>query len=189
VPAIIDTIFSRRSIRHFTADPVDRETLVLLLQAAMSAPTACNSQPWEFIVVTEPEVLGQIRDRFLAARYNAPAAIVVCGNIGIANNSVARFHWEQDCSAATENILIAAAGLGLGAVWIGVHPLPNKIKSLSEILGIPEHVIPLSMVYVGHPAQAKEPRTQYDEHRVYWQCYALRRRKRRAKIKNAKYIR
>lgn len=186
MPGIIDVLLSRRSIRHYTAEPVDRETLILLLKAAMSAPTACNSQPWEFIVVTEPEALAQIRGKFLAARYNAPAAIVVCGNVGIANNSVARFHWEQDCSAATENILIAAAGLGLGAVWIGVHPLPNKIKSLSEILGIPESVIPLSIVYVGHPAETKEPRTQYDERRVYWQCYEPR--KRRAKVKNAKYL-
>ena len=183
---IIDVLLSRRSIRHYTPETVDRETLILLLKAAMAAPTACNSQPWEFIVVTEPEALARIRGKFLAARYNAPAAIVVCGNVSSANNSVARFHWEQDCSAATQNILIAACGLGLGAVWIGVHPLPNKVKSLSEILGIPEHVIPLSIVYVGHPAETKPPRTQYDEHRVYWQCYEPR--KRRAKVKNAKYL-
>jgi nitroreductase len=186
MPGIIDILLSRRSIRHFTPKPLDHATLILLLKAAMAAPTACNSQPWEFIVLTEPEVLVQIREKFLAARYKAPAAIVVCGNQSVANNSVARFHWEQDCSAATENILIAAAGMGLGAVWIGVHPLPNKVKSLSEILGIPEHVIPLSIVYVGHPAETKEPRTQYDEHKVYWQCYEPR--KRRAKIKNAKFI-
>lgn len=183
---IIDTILSRRSIRHFMPEPLDNETLILLLKAAMSAPTACNSQPWEFIVVTEPEMLDQIRSKFLFARYNAPAAIVVCGNVGIANNSAARSHWVQDCSAATENILIAAAGMGLGAVWIGVYPLPSKIKPLSEALGIPENVIPLSMVMVGHPAETREPRTQYDEHRVYWQCYEAR--KRRLKIKNAKYL-
>ena len=185
MPEIIDIILSRRSVRSFTDQPVDHETLVLLLKAAMSAPTACNSQPWEFVVVTEPEVLAHIRDKFLFARYNAPAAIVVCGNIKIAHNSVGRDHWVQDCSAATENILIAAAGLGLGAVWIGVHPYPSKIKPLAKVLGIPEHVTPLSMVYVGHPAEKKEPRTQYDEHRIYWQCYEPRKRK--AKIKNAKF--
>jgi nitroreductase len=163
-----------------------RETLILLLKAAMSAPTACNSQPWEFIVVTEPETLDRIRERFLFARYNAPAAIVVCGNVTIANNSAARQHWVQDCSAATENILIAAAGMGLGAVWIGVYPYPSRIKPLAEALGIPENVTPLSMVYVGHPAETKEPRTQYDEHKVYWQCYEPRKRK--LKIKNAKYL-
>ncbi len=183
---IIDIILSRRSIRQFTSEPVENESLILLLKAAMAGPTACNSQPWEFIVVTEQARLDQIRDKFLFARYNAPAAIVVCGNLGIANNSAAREHWVQDCSAATENILIAAAGLGLGAVWIGVYPYPSKIKPLSEVLGIPETVTPLSIVMVGHPAEKKEPRTQYDEHRVYWQCYEPR--KRRSKIKNAKYL-
>jgi nitroreductase len=186
MPEIIDLIFSRRSIRQFTDESVARETLILLLKAAMSAPTACNSQPWEFIVVTEPEMLGSIREKFLFARYNAPAAIVVCGNMSIANNSAARDHWVQDCSAATENILIATAGLGLGAVWIGVYPYPSKIKPLAEALGIPEHVVPLSMVLVGHPAETKEPRTQYDEHKVYWQCYEPRKRK--LKIKNAKLL-
>lgn len=186
MPEIIDIILSRRSIRQFTAEPVEQETLILLLKAAMSAPTACNSQPWEFIVVTEPGTLAQIREKFLFARYNAPAAIVVCGNIGIANNSAAREHWVQDCSAATENILIAAAGMGLGAVWIGVYPYPSKIKPVAEVLGIPENVTPLCMVYVGHPAETKGSRTQYNEHRVYWQCYEPR--KRRPKTKNAKYI-
>jgi nitroreductase len=186
MPEIIDTILSRRSIRHFTAEPLDHETLILLLKAAMSAPTACNSQPWEFIVVTEADMLSLLREKFLFARYNAPTAIVVCGNIGIAHNSAGREHWIQDCSAATENILIAAAGMGLGAVWIGVYPYPSKIKPVKDALGIPEDVTPLSMIYVGHPAETKEPRTQYDEHRVYWQCYEPR--KRRPKIKNAKYL-
>ena len=186
MPEIIDIILSRRSIRQFTSEAVDDETLTLLLQAAMSAPTACNSQPWEFIVVTQKEALDQIRTKLLFARYNAPAAIVVCGNVSIANNSAARDYWVQDCSAATENILIAAAGMGLGAVWIGVYPYPSKIKPLSETLGIPENVIPLSMIYIGYPAEVKAPRTQYDEHKVYWQYYEPR--KRRSKIKNAKYI-
>ena len=186
MPEIIDVILSRRSIRQFTTELVDDETLLLLLKAAMSAPTACNSQPWEFIVVTEPTMLDQIREKFLFARYNAPAALVVCGNVRIANNSAAREHWVQDCSAATENILIAAAGMGLGAVWIGVYPYPSKTKPLADVLGIPEHVTPLSMVLVGHPAETKAPRTQYDEHRVYWQCYQPRKRK--PKIKNAKYL-
>lgn len=186
MPEIIDILLSRRSIRQFTPEPVSRETLILLLKAAMAAPTACNSQPWEFIVVTEPEILDQIRSRFLFARYNAPAAIVVCGNADIAHNTEGRKSWVQDCSAATENILIAAAGMGLGAVWIGVYPYPSKIKPVADSLGIPENVTPLSMVLVGHPAEKKEPRTQYDEHRVYWQCYEPRKRK--LKIKNAKLI-
>jgi nitroreductase len=186
MPETLDTILSRRSIRHFTPETVNDETLITLLKAAMSAPTACNSQPWEFIVITQPQVLAALRDQLFFARYNAPAAIVVCGNTSIANNSAGREHWVQDCSAATENILIAAAGLGLGAVWIGVHPYPSKARPVREILGIPEHVNPLSIVYIGHPAESKEPSARYDEHRVYWQCFEPR--KRRPKIKNAKHI-
>jgi nitroreductase len=186
MPEMLDIIFSRRSIRQFTPEPVDQETLTLLLKAAMAAPTACNSQPWEFIVVTEGDTLDCIRAKLPFARYNNPAAIVVCGNPEIAHNTAAREYWVQDCSAATENILIAAAGMGLGAVWIGIHPYASRIKLLRETLGIPEHVTPLCLVSVGHPAERKDPRTQYDEHRVYWQCYEPRKRK--PKIKNAKYL-
>src|SRR5512141_391661 len=99
MPEIMDIILSRRSIRQFTPEAVDDETLILLLLAAMSAPTACNSQPWEFIVITQKEVLDQIRAKLLFARYNAPAAIIVCSNVSIANNSAARDHWVQDCGA------------------------------------------------------------------------------------------
>jgi nitroreductase len=115
-----------------------------------------------------------------------PAAIVVCGNESIANNSVARFYWAQDCSAAAENILIAAAGLGLGAVWLGVYPLPSVIKPVSEVLNIPPLVIPLCVIYVGYPAEEKPPRTQYDERRVHWQEYE--ERKKRAKVRNARLL-
>jgi nitroreductase len=151
----------------------------------MAAPNACNSQAWEFIVVTDPDVLKQLQTQLYAGKYNAPAAIIVCGNMKIANNSASRFYWTQDCSAATENILIAATGFGLGTVWIGIYPLPSVIKPVSVIMNLPEDVIPLSLVYVGYPAEDKEPRTQYDEHRVHWQQYEPRKRK--AKIKNAKY--
>ena len=183
---ILETIFSRRSIRLYTGQPVEPEKLLQLLQAAMAAPNACNSQPWEFVVVTEPEVMDQLRSRLYSGHYNAPAAIVVCGNLQIANNSAAKYYWVQDCSAATENILIAAAGLGLGTVWIGVYPLPSVIKPVSEVLNIPENVIPLCVIYVGYPAVNPPARTQYDERRVYWQKYAPR--KKRARVKNAKYI-
>jgi nitroreductase len=186
MPEILDIIFSRRSTRQFTSQPLDRDALILLLQAAMAAPTACNSQPWEFIVVTEEERLNCIRTKLPFARYNNPAAIVVCGNPEIAHNTAAREYWLMDCSAATENILIAAAGMGLGAVWIGIYPYASRIKLLQEALCIPENVTPLCMVFTGHPAEKKEPRTQYDERRVYWQCYE--QRKRRPKIKNAKYL-
>ena len=183
---VLEAIFARRSIRRYTAQTVEPEKLTSLLQAAMAAPSACNSQPWEFVVVTEPDILARLQGSLYAGHYNAPAAIVVCGNQAIANNSAARYYWVQDCSAAAENILIAATGLGLATVWIGVYPLPSVIKPVSEILNIPEQVIPLCVVYVGYPAEEKPARTQYDDYRVHWQQYEVR--KKRAKVKNAKYL-
>jgi nitroreductase len=184
MPDVLEWIQRRRSIRQFTEQPVERASLEILLKAAMSAPTACNSQPWEFIVITEKEILDSLRSRLLFMRYNAPAAVVVCGNPEIANNSAGKTYWVQDCSAAMENLLLAAVGLGLGAVWIGVYPLPSVIKPVSDLLGIPEHVTPLGIALVGHPAEEKSPRTQYDRRRVYWEVYEPR--KTRAKKKNAK---
>ncbi len=184
----MDIIYKRRSVRSFTGDPLDTALIRKLLEAAMAAPNACNSQPWEFIVVTDPEMLEKTRATLRFARYNAPCAIVVCGNPDIANNSAAKQYWVQDCSAAMENLLIAAAGLDLGAVWIGVYPLPSVIKPVRELFNIPEHVFPLGVAMVGHPAEGAvpAPRTQYNEHRVYWQMYEPRKPK--AKIKNAKYL-
>jgi nitroreductase len=183
---IINCILNRRSIRQYTSQEVEHEKLILLLQAAMAAPTACNSQPWEFIVVTDQEILSQLQSILHSGNYNAPAAVAVCANLEIANNTAAKSFWEQDCSAATENLLLAAVGLGLGTVWIGVHPLPSVVHPVAKILKIPENVIPLNVVYVGYPAEAKNPRTQFNEHRVHWQQYQPR--KRQAKIKNAKYL-
>jgi nitroreductase len=183
MPDIMDTIFQRRSIRKYTPQAVEPEKLHSLLQAAMAAPTACNSQPWEFIVITDSDVLAQLRSKLLFGRYNAPAAIVVCGNEGIANNPASKLFWVQDCSAATENILIAATGLGLGSVWIGVHPMLPVASAVRSVLNIPDDVTPLCVIYVGYAAESKAARTQYNDQRVHWQVYE--QSKPQAKIKNA----
>jgi nitroreductase len=182
----LETLFKRRSIRRFTDRPLDEATITLLLQAGMAAPSAVNSQPWEFIVLTDPQVLAKVRGKLPFAQHNAPAAIVVLGSPERANNTAGRMFWEQDCSAAMENMLLAAVGLGLGAVWIGIHPVAPFVRAVREALDIPEQVTPLGMMHVGYPAEEKPARTQYDAHRVYWQKYE--KRKRRAKIKNAKLL-
>jgi nitroreductase len=168
---ILDTIFRRRSIRKYTDQPVEPEKLDLLLQAAMAAPSAMNCKPWEFVVVTDPEKLAQFRKRLIFGNRNAPAAIVVCGNPSLSTNPAARLFWQQDCSAATENILIAAVGLGLGTVWVGVHPVAEFVRTVREIAGLPRRVTPLGLIYVGYPAEEKFARTQYDETRVHQQEY------------------
>jgi len=168
----IEYIFRRRSIRKYLDQPVEPEKLNLLLQAGMAAPTAMNCKPWEFIVVTDPEKLAQFRSRLIFGDRNAPAAIVVCGNPGLSANPAARMFWVQDCSAAAENILIAAVGLGLGTVWIGVHPVGEFVRTVRKILSIPRKVTPLCIVYVGYSETEKPARTQYDESRVHRQTYA-----------------
>ena len=167
----LETIFSRRSIRKYTDQPVELEKLELLLKAAMAAPSAMNCKPWEFVLVTDPEKLAQFRKRLLFGDRNAPAAIVVCGNPGLSANPAAKLFWVQDCSAATENILIAAVGLGLGTVWIGVHPVAKFVKTVRSIVSIPKNVTPLCIVYVGYPLDGKPTRTQYDAGRVHRETY------------------
>lgn len=178
----IETIHKRRSIRNYESRPVSKEMIKTLLKAAASAPTAANCQPWEFIVVDDAEKLEELKQKFVFARYNAPLAIVVCGNMKLAFKGPSRDMWIQDCSAATQNILIAATGMGLGSVWIGVYPVESNVEKVRGIFKIPEHVIPLGIVYVGYPAEIKEARSRLNEKRVYWQEYDPDR-KHRAKDK------
>jgi len=169
---VLELIFKRRSIRVFERRKLEKEVLVKLLQAAMAAPSASNSRPWEFVVITDEDTLAKLRARIKYGKFNAPAVVVVCANLAIAQNESAFRFWVQDCSAATENFLLAAAGMGLGTCWVGAYPKEEEMKTLREILGIPQEVYPLSMIYVGYPAEEKPPRTQYDEDRVHWEKYA-----------------
>lgn len=169
---ILEHIKSRRSIRKYTDEPVSREQIELLLQAAMAAPSAMNRRPWEFIVITEKERLEALRRRLVLGRYNAPVAIVVCGNMRRTAPAIAKNFWVLDCSAATQNILLAATGLGLGSVWIGVYPLRPVMALVSRLLRLPRHIVPLAVVWVGHPAETKPPRTQYDARYVHWEAFS-----------------
>jgi nitroreductase len=170
--SIQDIIYKRRSIRQYQNKPVEKDKLEPLLRAAMAAPSAMNIKPWEFVVVTEPETMDEIRSSLMFGKHNAPAAIVVCGNTSFFKHPMASRFWVQDCSAATENILLAAVGLGLGTVWLGVHPIHNFSKRISNILHLPKNVKPLNVIYVGYPAEEKPPRTQYDPDRVHWGVYS-----------------
>lgn len=167
----LDAIFARRSIRRFQEKPVEPEKLDTLLKAAMAAPSAMNIKPWEFVVVTRAEMMDKIRSALMFGKHNAPAAIVVCGNTSFFKHPKGARFWVQDCSAATENILVAAVELGLGTVWLGVYPVHNFTKRISDLLGLPEHVKPLNVIYVGYPAEEKAPRSQYDPDRIHWETY------------------
>lgn len=181
---VIDCMYKRRSIRKFQDKELNEDTLITLIKAATAAPTACNSRPWEFIIITEKAVLSEVDKNVYFGKYNAPAMIVVCGNMKLAMSGPVKDFWVQDCSAAIENILLAATYMELGSVWVGLYPVESSYKPLCKILNLPKEVIPLGIVYVGYAAEEKEPRTQYDEKHVYWQRYE--ERKHRARKKNTK---
>jgi nitroreductase len=161
---LIDTIFARRSIRTYTAKPVAEEHIQTLLKAAMAAPSASNLKPWHFIVVTERNTLDNLAEVHPHGKmlFEAPLCMAVCGDTTTSTN-----YWVQDCSAATENLLLAAVTLGLGAVWLGVHPEEERVTAIRAILGIPEHIVPLNLISIGHPAEEKESRTQFNPARVH----------------------
>jgi len=169
---ILETIFKRRSIRVYERKKLEKETITKLLQAAMAAPSGSNSRPWEFVVVTDEEKINTLRKKVKYGNFNAPAIIIVCANLAIAQNESAYKYWVQDCSAATENFLIAAAGMGLGTCWVASYPKDNVMSVVRETLGIPEDVYPLNLIYVGYPAEEKQPRTQYEDSRVHWDTYS-----------------
>jgi nitroreductase len=155
-------ILERRSIRKYTDEPISDQDIKELLQAAMAAPSAGNQQPWEFIVVNDREILNKIPEvhPYSQMLKMAPLAIIVCGNMDKERHEG---YWVQDCSAATENILIEAQYKGLGAVWLGVYPRKERIRGLKELFSLPENIIPLSIVSIGHPAESKEPSNRYDQ--------------------------
>ena len=157
------SIFSRRSIRVYTDEPVSEGELQNLLDAGMAAPSASNRKPWHFVVVTDRETLNALAAAHPYGRMlgRAGAAIAVCGDPGISS------WWVQDCSAATENILLAASALGLGAVWLGSHGNPEREDAIRAVLRIPHEIGVLSLLSIGHPAEHKEPRTQFDARRVH----------------------
>jgi len=158
---ILEAIYQRRSIRKYQEKKVGRETLVELVKAGAAAPSAMNRQPWHFIIIDDPQDMDGLRKIMKFGRYNAPAAIIVCGNMKKTMPAIARDFWIEDCSAAMENILNAALHFCLGTVWLGAYPVGVIIKALSGYLGLPKHLVPLGVAYVGYPAEEHKPRTQY----------------------------
>ena len=161
--AVVNNIMTRTSIRAYTGQAVSADTIETLLRAGMAAPTAVNKQPWHFVVVTDREKLKGIAvaNPNAGMAEKAPLAIVVCGDLEKALDGPAREYWIQDCSAATENILLAAHGLGLGAVWTGIYPKDERVSVFNNLLKLPRHIIPLCAIIIGHPDEAPQPKDKW----------------------------
>ena len=160
--AVINNIMTRTSIRSFTDEPLTDSQIETLLRAGMAAPSAVNKQPWKFVVVKNKPLLQQIADSMPNTRLTtAVCAIVVCGDMTKTLDGIARDFWIHDCSAATENILLAAHALELGAVWAGIFPNPDRVDKLRGLIGIPETQIPLCVIAIGHPAENPSPKDKW----------------------------
>lgn len=161
---ILKTIHSRKSVRKYTEKKVNREDLDTLIKAGMAAPTAKNTQPWEFIVITKKETLIKLAEAMENGKMlaQAGAAIIICGNLERALEGDREGYWIHDCAAATENILLAAESLGLGAVWIGLHPVSEREGKVREISSIPQEIIPFSVISIGYPEGDEQPKNKYN---------------------------
>jgi nitroreductase len=165
----IECIMTRTSVRHFTGETVSQDALLTMVKAGMAAPSAVNVQPWSFIVVTERATLDKLCAVLSYAKMlaKAGAAIIACG-LPAKDATVAPKFWVIDCTAASENILLAAHALGYGALWTAVYPDDVKIAAVRSILHIPDGVIPLNVIPVGVPVpRADSVKDKFDKNNLH----------------------
>ena len=162
----LDAIYTRRSIRKYLDRPVPKELIEKLLAAAMQAPSARNQQPWQFVVLDDRALLAEIAKLMpnAAMAAEAPLAILVCGDLTLEESEG---YWVVDCAAAVQNMLLAAHALGLGAVWCGVYPRPQRMEGLRQLIGLPQNVVAHSLVVVGYGAEQVPAVIRYRPERVY----------------------
>ncbi|URZ08033.1 nitroreductase family protein [Clostridium felsineum] len=160
-------ILKRRSIRKYKDIKVANEIVDELLKAGMAAPSAGNEQPWEFMVLRDKDTMKKITEVHAYSKMllSADVAIIVCGDI---NKEKVKGFWVQDCSAATENILLAAEEKGLGAVWLGVYPMEDRVSGIRKLLNLPSNIMPLSIISIGYPDENKEASNRYNTSRVHY---------------------
>jgi len=165
--AAIENIMTRTSIRQYKDQPVEQEKIDIMLKAAMAAPTAVNLQPWHFIVIDDKQTIGMLSGR---QPTNAPLLIALCGDTNKTTMPDGKGKlpdfWVQDVSAATENLLLAAHALGLGAVWTGVYPNMERTAEVANVLNCPPHIVPLAVVRVGYPDESPAPKDKFKEENI-----------------------
>lgn len=167
----MDAIMNRRSVRKYRKEDIPDTEIELLLKAAMRAPSAGNEQPWEFLVIKNRDSLGRILEGegHTAMLKEANCAIIVCGNIE--KNRFPVDFWVQDCAAATQNLLIKAVDLGIGAVWMGTYPVPGRVKSCQDQFGLPANIIPFSVIALGYPAEEPQPIDTFDPQKIHREAW------------------
>jgi nitroreductase len=162
----LNTIHSRKSVRNFTGEAVSKEDLQKIVEAGMCAPTAMNRQPWSFVIVTDREMLNKLLEALPSKKMlaKAGAAIIICALPDKSSKEMSVI----DCSLAGENMLLAIESLGLGGLWTAAYPDENMMSSLRTVLGIPDNVIPMNVMPIGHPDGSDKPKDKYKEENVHW---------------------
>jgi nitroreductase len=167
IPDALTVIHSRKSVRKYLNKPVTKEQLEILLRAGMASPTAADKRPWAYVAVTERAMLDTLSFSSRGSRHlqGAAAAIVVCGDT---RKGLKSDVWVQDCSASSENILLAAEAIGLGAVWCGIYLNPEPTAYVKRVLGLPPEVIPLNIISIGWPTGEEKPKDKWDPTNIHW---------------------
>lgn len=163
---VLEAILSRRSIRKYNNRAVTYETLEELIKYAMYAPSAVNKQPWHFIIIDDRSILNKIMEFHPHAGMleNAPAAILICGDEQLAHTPA---YWPVDCAAATQNLLLAAHGMGLGAVWLGIYPREERINSMLNLFNLPKEVRPFSLISLGYSSEQYKTPNRFKKERIH----------------------
>ena len=170
----LETIMSRKSVRSYTDEAVSPAQIETLLKAAMAAPTGMNVQPWRFVVLTDQAVKDQLAGPRGGMVKNAPLVLVVCGETtftGRDGEARENGNWTADCAAATENLLLAAEAIGLGAVWTACYPYEERMAQTIEVLGIPEGTLPYCIVPVGYPAGNDQPKDKWKPENIHYNAW------------------
>ncbi|MGL5959419.1 MAG: nitroreductase family protein [Bacteroidales bacterium] len=167
--AVLQNIHNRKSVRRYIDKTVSKEDLLTLLKAGMAAPSAKNVQPWLFVVLSDKAIMKQLAEQLPYAKMltTSSAAIVVCGDMSKVQEPEKSL-WYQDCSAAAQNILLAAEAMGLGAVWTAAYPYPDRMEMVRTALNMPMSCIPLCVIPVGYADGSEKPKDKWKEENVRW---------------------
>jgi len=166
----LQTIITRRSVRKYIDQPICEDKVQWMLRAAMNAPSAGNEQPWEFLVITDKYKLRRVPEFHPYSKMLTGATLAI---LVVADPSKVKYEeelrqlWIQDCSAATQNILLSAHALDLGAVWLAVYPDPPRLNGMRKLFGIPEELVPFSIVSLGYPVEVKQATDRFDNTRIH----------------------
>lgn len=174
--AVLENIATRVTVRAYQNKPVETEKVEQLLRAGMAAPTALNAQPWHFIVITDRSVLKALAgvSQHTGILETAPMAIAVCGNLSKTLPSAEQVYWIQDVSAATENILLAAHAMGLGATWTGSYPVEERHRTAEKVLDLPKHIKAVSIIAIGYPAVQPHVKDKYKEENISYNKFSIK---------------